>query len=150
MQLISDVVCYARACLYLKQIILLSETSRLAVWPTHPVYWVPRVLSSGVKWPGREADHSPPYSAEVKNEWSAVSAFMEFIQTSPFLNWMWEWLGAIREYETKLNYTPLLSCITCYKATLPWGVWGTVSILRRRVNITWNSLPLINIRKSLR
>jgi hypothetical protein len=22
-------------------------------------------LSSGVKWPGREADHSPPYSAEV-------------------------------------------------------------------------------------
>jgi hypothetical protein len=24
----------------------------------------------GVKRPGREADHSPPYSAEVKNAWS--------------------------------------------------------------------------------
>jgi hypothetical protein len=28
------------------------------------------VLSSGVKWPGHEADHSPPFSAEVKNVWS--------------------------------------------------------------------------------
>jgi hypothetical protein len=28
--------------------------------------WVPGALSLGVKWPGREADHSPPSSAEVK------------------------------------------------------------------------------------
>ena len=28
---------------------------------------------SGVKRPGREADHSPPSSAEVKNEWSYAS-----------------------------------------------------------------------------
>jgi hypothetical protein len=36
---------------------------------THPpIQWVPRVLSLGVKRPGREADHSPPSSAEVK-EW---------------------------------------------------------------------------------
>jgi hypothetical protein len=27
------------------------------------------VLSLGVKQPGREADHSPPTSAEVKNTW---------------------------------------------------------------------------------
>jgi hypothetical protein len=27
----------------------------------------------GVKRPGREADHSPPSSAEVKNEWSYTS-----------------------------------------------------------------------------
>jgi hypothetical protein len=27
-------------------------------------------LSPGVKWPGREADHSPPSSTEVKNAWS--------------------------------------------------------------------------------
>jgi hypothetical protein len=27
----------------------------------------------GVKRPGREADHSPPYSAEVKNAWSYTS-----------------------------------------------------------------------------
>jgi hypothetical protein len=27
----------------------------------------------GVKWPGREADHSPPSSAKVKNAWSYTS-----------------------------------------------------------------------------
>jgi hypothetical protein len=31
-----------------------------------PIQWVPGALSLGVKWPGREADHSPPSSAEVK------------------------------------------------------------------------------------
>jgi hypothetical protein len=31
---------------------------------------VPGALSLGVKRPGREADHSPPSSAEVKNGWS--------------------------------------------------------------------------------
>jgi hypothetical protein len=37
---------------------------------THPhVQWVPGVLSPGVKArPGRDADHSPPSSAEVVNE----------------------------------------------------------------------------------
>jgi hypothetical protein len=32
-----------------------------------------RALSLGVKQPGREADHSPPSSAEIKNEWSYTS-----------------------------------------------------------------------------
>jgi hypothetical protein len=38
--------------------------------PTQPpVQWVPGVLSPGVKArPGRDADHSPPSSAEVENE----------------------------------------------------------------------------------
>jgi hypothetical protein len=31
-----------------------------------PIQWVPGALSLGVKLPGREADHSPPSSAEVK------------------------------------------------------------------------------------
>jgi len=30
-------------------------------------------LKPGVKRPGREADHSPPSSAEVKNAWSCTS-----------------------------------------------------------------------------
>jgi hypothetical protein len=35
--------------------------------PTQPpTQWVPGALSLGVKRPGREADHSPPASAEVK------------------------------------------------------------------------------------
>jgi hypothetical protein len=33
-----------------------------------PNLCVPRALSLGVKRAEREADHSPPYSAEVKNE----------------------------------------------------------------------------------
>jgi hypothetical protein len=36
--------------------------------------WVPGALSPGVKRPGREADHSPPASAEVKNTWTYTSA----------------------------------------------------------------------------
>jgi hypothetical protein len=35
--------------------------------------WVPRDLSLGIKGPGREADHSPLSSAEVKNAWSYTS-----------------------------------------------------------------------------
>jgi len=35
-----------------------------------PIQWVPGALSLGVMGPGREADHSPPPSAEVKNSCS--------------------------------------------------------------------------------
>jgi hypothetical protein len=39
--------------------------------PTQPpIQWVPGALSLEVKQPGREADHSPPSSAKVKNAWS--------------------------------------------------------------------------------
>jgi hypothetical protein len=41
--------------------------------PTQPpIQWIPGVLSPGVKWPGREADHSPPTSAEVKKTYSPI------------------------------------------------------------------------------
>jgi hypothetical protein len=33
--------------------------------------WVPGALSLGVQRPGREADHSPPFSANVK-EWEEL------------------------------------------------------------------------------
>jgi hypothetical protein len=48
----------------------LTSVSRPVLGPTQPpVQWVPGVLSPGIKArPGREADHSPPSSAEVKNE----------------------------------------------------------------------------------
>jgi hypothetical protein len=53
-----------------QRIFPLASVSRLALGPTQPpVQWVPGVLSPGVKArPGRDADHSPPSSAEVKNE----------------------------------------------------------------------------------
>jgi hypothetical protein len=51
-----------------------STVSRLALGPTQPsIQSVRETCSPGVKWPGREADHSPPFSAEVKNMWCHTS-----------------------------------------------------------------------------
>jgi hypothetical protein len=47
--------------------IFLFAASRMALGPTQPpTQWVPGYLSLGVKRQGREVDHSPPSSAEVK------------------------------------------------------------------------------------
>jgi hypothetical protein len=47
--------------------ILFTIVSRPALGPTQPpIQWVQGALSLGVKLLGREADHSPPSSAEVK------------------------------------------------------------------------------------
>jgi hypothetical protein len=52
-------------------IFLFTTASRPALGSTQPpIQWVPRAFSVGAKRPGREADHSPPSSAEVKNAWS--------------------------------------------------------------------------------
>jgi hypothetical protein len=46
---------------------LFSRSSRPALRATQPpIQWVPGALSPGVKRPGREADHSPPTSAESR------------------------------------------------------------------------------------
>jgi hypothetical protein len=51
-------------------IFLFDIMSRPALGPAQPpIQSVPGVLSLGVKLPGREADHSPPSSTEVKNAW---------------------------------------------------------------------------------
>jgi hypothetical protein len=45
----------------------LTTASRTALGPTHPpIQRIPGALSLRVKQPGREPDHSPPSSAEVK------------------------------------------------------------------------------------
>jgi hypothetical protein len=73
---------------------LFTTASRPALGPTQPpIQWVPGALSLEVKRPGREADHSPPTSAEVKNAWSYTStpkyAFMAWCsveaQGQPYL-----------------------------------------------------------------
>jgi hypothetical protein len=44
--------------------------TRPALGPTQRrIQYVPGALSRGVKRPRREADHSPPASAEVKEMW---------------------------------------------------------------------------------
>jgi hypothetical protein len=57
-------------------IFLFTAVSRTALRPTQPpilLLWVPGSISLGVKRPGREADHSPPSSAEVQNAWIYTS-----------------------------------------------------------------------------
>jgi hypothetical protein len=55
-------------------IFLFTTVSGPAVGPIQPpMQWVPAALTPGVKRPGREADHSPPSSAEVKNAWRYTS-----------------------------------------------------------------------------
>jgi hypothetical protein len=56
------------------EIFLFTTVSRMSLAPTQPrIQWVPGTLSLGVKRPGREADHSHPSSAEVKNAWRYTS-----------------------------------------------------------------------------
>jgi hypothetical protein len=53
---------------------VVSMLSRPALGSTQPpIQWVPGALSLGVKRSGREADHSPPTSAEVKKMWIYTS-----------------------------------------------------------------------------
>jgi hypothetical protein len=45
-----------------------GTVSRLALGATQlPVQWVPRAISTGIKRPRREVDHSHPSTAEVRN-----------------------------------------------------------------------------------
>jgi len=54
--------------------------------PQPPVHWAPGALVPVVKWPGTEAHHPPPFTADVMNEWSYVSvvlyAFMVWLRTT--------------------------------------------------------------------
>jgi hypothetical protein len=53
---------------------LFSKSSRPALGSTQPpMQWVLGALSPGVKRPEREADHSPPTSAEIKRMWTYTS-----------------------------------------------------------------------------
>jgi hypothetical protein len=58
---------------------LFSTSSRPAVGSTQlPIQWVQRALPSGVMRAGRETNHSPPASTEVKKMWMYTS-------TSPYV-----------------------------------------------------------------
>jgi hypothetical protein len=52
-----------------QRIFPLTSVPRPALGPIQPpMQWVPGVLSPGQRAAGRDADHSPQSSAEVKNE----------------------------------------------------------------------------------
>jgi hypothetical protein len=55
-------------------IFLFTTASKPALVPTQPpIQWVLGAISLEVKRPGREANHSPPSTAKVKNEWGYTS-----------------------------------------------------------------------------
>jgi hypothetical protein len=57
------------------KVFLFSTASRPVLGSTQrPIQWLSRALSPAVKRPGREADRSPPTSAEVNNTWSYTSS----------------------------------------------------------------------------
>jgi len=46
----------------------------IALGPTHLlIQWALELFTLEARWPGREADHSPPCKAKVKNEWINIS-----------------------------------------------------------------------------
>jgi len=55
-------------------ILLFIAMYRLALGLTQsPIHWVLGALSPGLNQLGCEANHSPPYSTEVKNTWRYTS-----------------------------------------------------------------------------
>jgi hypothetical protein len=58
-------------------IFLFAIMSRPALGATKPpIKCIVRTLSLGVKWSGHKAEHLPPSSAKVKNEW--IGGWMAF------------------------------------------------------------------------
>jgi hypothetical protein len=83
-------------------IFLFTTASRTALGPTQlPIQWVPAALSLGVTRQEREADRSPPFSAEVKE-------YMELYLHSPNTS---SWCGAKRKHRSNFTFYFLQLCI---------------------------------------
>jgi hypothetical protein len=102
-----------------------------------PMQWGPGSLSFGAKRPGRESDHSPPSSAEVKNVWSYTSTpqicfhillfyliiFDKWTRLVKLLskNWMIRvWFSAVQKLSLFLIISPPVLEFTCIY--LPWNL----------------------------
>jgi hypothetical protein len=75
-----------------------STSPRLTLRPTQsPIKWVLEVLPPGVKRLVREADHSPPTGAEIKETWIYASTSPHVIMAQCLISWTWTILLFIRE-----------------------------------------------------
>jgi hypothetical protein len=100
-------------------IFLFTTASRTALGPTQPpIQWVPGALSLGVKRQDREADHSHPSSAEVKNAWSHI-----FTPQYVFMAWC---LLKHRD-----NFTFTLFHIVCQPCAWRVVVWLELHVKQR-------------------
>jgi hypothetical protein len=102
-------------------IFLFTTASRPALGPTQPpIRWVPVALSLGVKWLGREADHSPPSSAEVKNAWNYTS-----LPQYAFLTWF-----SVKKAQGQLYLTFTFSLLGSTAQFRPWPPPQSSSVIR--------------------
>jgi hypothetical protein len=85
-----------------------------------PIQFVPGALSLGVKRPKREADHSPPYSAEVKNVWS---------------------------YTSTPQYAFMVRCLVKHRDNFTFTFYSTIAVLRRMYEGVSKSFRTESIKK---
>jgi len=76
-----------------------------------PIQWIPQICSVAVKWPGREADHSPPSSAEVKNVCSYTS-------TPHYVFMAWCLVKHSENFTFNLQFVKFLPYRNCFKQKL--------------------------------
>jgi hypothetical protein len=94
-------------------IFLFTTASRTALGLTqHFIQWVPGTLSLEVKRSGREADHSPPSTAEVR-EW------VELYLHSPYAFMTW---GSVKKHRDNFTCCSFyrLGPLTFVDSELPW------------------------------
>jgi hypothetical protein len=119
-------------------IFLFTTASRTALGPTQPpIQWIPGALSLGVKWPGREANYSPPSSANVK-EW--VELYIHFPNTP-------SWRGAQlkKKAQGQLYLTlPYLYWTDTIMRTKQAVYWVNF-MAKRRLSINWPSVHCVYI-----
>jgi hypothetical protein len=105
------------------------KPSTLTMGPTQPPFNVHRDCFPWVKRPGRHDDHSPPFSAEVKNEWS-------FTSTPPYT--FMAWVG------TDLRFLPtlIIRCFNFLKIIIRFFITRKLG-LRVRIIFVWIYVNLI-------
>jgi hypothetical protein len=103
---------------------------------------VPGLLSTGIKRPGREANHSPPSSAEVKNAWGHTStspyAFMEWCLMKPSDTFTCPFIDQIQ------------FCFRMYNVDVKTSARWQSSLYDKVVCNRWSNGDIINIIITLR
>jgi hypothetical protein len=115
-----------------------------------PIQWLPGALSLGIKRPGREADPSPPSSAEVKNSWNYTStphyAFMAWCSVNAQVQL---YLYSIKQdKKVKVCHEDLLGEWK-YSSTHSWPRWGWVVSFTPRPLYSQGKSPLYPLDRRL-
>jgi hypothetical protein len=103
-----------------------------------PIQWVTGACSLGVKRPGREADYSPPASAEVKKIWIYISTphtpswRLGTGTTLPYLTYLTKLLVSQFKYMLLIKTKLLILCTIILVALTDKGKKGKAIPVRGR------------------